>query len=337
MTRQKPITRKEAEGWRLADIELKEIIGRGSFGTVRLVRHVESHKVCALKIMKKQEIIRQKQVEHILAEASLLQEIEHPFIVNFLYGLMDQDHLYLLLEYAAGGELFFHLRKAGRFPTNVAKFYCAQVVLAIEYLHSKNIIYRDLKPENLVLDADCNVKITDFGFAKRVTDRTFTFCGTAEYLAPEIILRKGHDKAADWWALGILLHEFLIGYPPFFDESPYKVYEKIVDGYIEFPLWVDKHAKDLIRGLLAVDKSRRLGSLKRGVEDIKRHQFFVGVDWNALLAKKIPPPISLSLDGTGDTRYFERYNDSPIHTLRPLSSEEQDAFANFCNGEYTRE
>lgn len=336
MGRKAPISKEEVAGWRFSDLEFKETIGTGSFGRVRLVKHTKTSKFCALKILKKQEIIRLRQVEHILAEASLLQEIEHPFIVNLLKGYMDDDRLYLLLEYVVGGELFFHLRKAGKFPNDVAKFYSAEVVLAFEYLHSKNIVYRDLKPENLLLDLDGNIKITDFGFAKRVTDRTFTLCGTPEYLAPEIIQSKGHDKAVDWWALGILLYEMLVGYPPFFDESPYKIYEKILEGKIQFPPWVDSRGKELIRGLLTLDKSKRLGSLKRGVEDIKRHQFYGGVDWGVLLAKKVPAPISVTLRADGDTHYFEHYPESPHHPLRPLTSEQQDAFANFCNGEYTQ-
>lgn len=336
MTNAEPPTKDEVASWRLSDLELKETLGTGSFGRVRLVKHTKSSKFCALKILKKQEIIRLKQVEHILAEASLLQEIDHPFIVNLLKGFMDEDRLYLLLEYVVGGELFFHLRKAGKFPNDVAKFYSAEVVLAFEYVHSKNIVYRDLKPENLLLDRDGNVKITDFGFAKRVTDRTFTLCGTPEYLAPEIIQSKGHNKAVDWWALGILLFEMLVGYPPFYDESPYKIYEKILEGKIQFPKWVDEKAKDLIQGLLVLDKSKRLGSLKRGVEDIKRHQFYGGVDWNVLLAKKVPAPISVTLRDGGDTHYFDKYPESPRHPLRPLTPEQQDAFANFCNGEYTQ-
>lgn len=331
------LTKAEVATWRLADLEMRETIGTGSFGRVRLVKHKQSAKYCALKILKKQEILRMKQVEHVLAEACLLQEIDHPFIVNLLKGFMDDDRLYLLLEYVVGGELFSHLRKAGKFPGEVARFYSAEVVLAFEYLHSKDIAYRDLKPENLLIDRDGNVKITDFGFAKKVTDRTFTLCGTPEYLAPEIIQSKGHDRAVDWWALGILLYEMLVGYPPFYDESPYKIYEKILEGKIKFPNWVDSKAKEMIRGLLVLDRTKRLGSLKRGVQDIKRHQYYAGVDWDALLGKKITAPITVRPRRDGDTHYFDKYAESPRHPLRPLTNAQQDVFANFCNGEYTKE
>eukprot|EP00760_Papus_ankaliazontas_P014266 PhM_4_TR16012/c0_g1_i1/m.2113 len=168
----------DASSWKLADLELKETLGTGTFGRVRLCRHKSSNKFFALKILKKQEILRMKQVDHILQEAAILSEIHHPFIVNLLTAYMDENRLYLLLEYVVGGELFSHLRKAGKFPTDVAKFYCAEVMLAFEYLHSKDIIYRDLKPENLLLESQGHIKITDFGFAKKVPERTFTLCGT---------------------------------------------------------------------------------------------------------------------------------------------------------------
>lgn len=331
------ITRKDVASWRLSDLHLKETIGTGSIGRVRLVKHKVTSQYCALKILKKNEILRLKQVEHTLSEASLLQEIEHPFIINLLKGFMDDDRLYLLMEYVVGGELFSHLRKAGKFPNDVSKFYSAEVILAFEYLHTRDIIYRDLKPENLLLDGEGHIKITDFGFAKRVTDRTFTLCGTPEYIAPEIIQSKGHDKAVDWWALGILLFEMLVGYPPFYDESPYKIYEKILEGTIQFPNWVDPKAKELIRGLLSLDKSKRLGNLKRGVQDIKRHQYYTGVDWDVLLSRNIATPIPVRLRKDGDTHYFDKYPESPRLPTRPLTSAQQEVFANFCNGEYTKE
>ncbi|ESL10075.1 protein kinase A catalytic subunit [Trypanosoma rangeli SC58] len=290
----------------------------------------------ALKILKKQEVLRMKQVEHILAESSILQELNHPFIVNMLKGFMDNDRLYLLLEFVAGGELFTHLRKAGKFPNDVAKFYSAEVILAFEYLHSSGIVYRDLKPENLLLDEQGNIKITDFGFAKRVSERTFTLCGTPEYLAPEVIQSRGHGKAVDWWALGILLYEMLVGYPPFFDESPFKIYEKILEGRVQFPRWVELRAKDLIKSLLVLDPTKRLGSLSRGTQDVKRHKFYSGVDWEVLLQKNVVPPIPVRPTKDGDTRYFDHYPESPHHPLPPLTAKQQELFAGFCDGEYTR-
>ncbi|KAL7701083.1 protein kinase A catalytic subunit [Lotmaria passim] len=331
------ITKAEASKWKLSDLEMRETVGTGTFGRVRLVMHKESGKYAALKILKKQEILRMKQVDHVLAEASILQEVDHPFIVNMLRGFMDKNRLYILLEYVVGGELFSHLRKAGKFPNDVSKFYCAEVILAFEYLHSKTIVYRDLKPENILLDQDGNIKITDFGFAKRVTERTFTLCGTPEYLAPEIIQSKGHNKAVDWWALGILLYEMLVGYPPFFDDSPMKTYEKILVGKVLFPRWVDPKARDLIKGLLSLDPSKRLGNLTNGAEDIKNHKYFNGVDWDMVLSKKIQAPIPVRNRKPGDTHYFDKYPESPLNPLRTLTQAQQDCFANFCDGHYADE
>jgi protein kinase A len=237
--------------------------------------------------------------------------------------------LYIVLEYVCGGEVFTHLRKAGKFPNDVGKFYGAEIILAFEHLHSLNIIYRDLKPENLLLDQGGHIKITDFGFAKKVPERTFTLCGTPEYLAPEIIQSKGHGKAVDWWALGILIYEMLVGYPPFFDESPFRIYEKILEGKIQFPKWVDARAKDLIKGLLTTDHTKRLGTLKRGVQDIRGHKWFAGVDWDMLLSKKIPAPIPVRVQAEGDSRYFDRYPESADDKPVKLTPAQQDLFKGF--------
>eukprot|EP00743_Colponemidia_sp_Colp-15_P017505 GILK01021659.1.p1 GENE.GILK01021659.1~~GILK01021659.1.p1 ORF type:complete len:477 (-),score=43.82 GILK01021659.1:212-1477(-) len=325
----------DASRWRLSDLDLKETLGTGTFGRVRLCKHKTLQRFFALKMIKKQEILRLKQVDHILSEAAILKDPKHPFIVNMFKGFADEDRLYLLMEVVVGGELFSHLRKAGKFPNDVAKFYCCEVLLAFEYLHDQNIIYRDLKPENILLDEGGHVKIADFGFAKRVTERTFTLCGTPEYIAPEVIQSRGHGKAVDYWALGILLYEMIVGYPPFFDESPFKTYEKILEGKLQFPKWVDSRARDIIRGLLTADHTKRLGTLKRGMQDLKKHKYFAGVDWDVMLSKKIPAPIPVRIAKDGDSRYFDRYPESPPNRqLKALSQQQQDLFKGFCNGEY---
>jgi len=283
--------------------------------------------------LKKSEVLRMKQVDHILAEATILSSIRHPFIVNLLKTFQDEKRLYIILEYVVGGEVFSHLRKAGKFPNDVAKFYAAEILLALEYLHSLDILYRDLKPENLLLDVGGHVRITDFGFAKKVPERTFTLCGTPEYLAPEIIQSKGHSKGVDWWALGILTYEMLVGYPPFFDESPFRIYEKILEGKVQFPKWIDARAKDMIKGLLTIDHTKRLGSLKRGSADLKKHKWFFGVDWDLLLDRKIPAPIPVKVANPGDSRYFDRYPESKEDKAQVLSGTQQELFAGF--GPYT--
>ena len=294
----------------LDEFEILETLGTGTFGRVRLVKHKSTGKYFALKALKKSEVIRLKQVEHIRSEKDILSRIDHAFIVHLFATFVDETSLYMLMEYVAGGEIFSHLRERGRFSTDTSRFYAASIISAIQYLHSKDIIYRDLKPENLLLDYRGFLKVTDFGFAKVVTDRTWTLCGTPEYLAPEIIQSKGHGKSADWWALGILIYEMLAGYPPFYDENPFGIYQKILANKLEFPRHFDVHAKDLVKKLLQSDRTKRLGCLKNGAEDIKKHKWFEGYDWVALNQQGQQPPIVPNVKGEGDTQNFDKYPDS---------------------------
>jgi protein kinase A len=192
--------------------------------------------VYALKILRKPEVIRLKQIDHVRHERAILQDVAgHPFITRLIASFSDHDSLYMLLDYVPGGELFTYLRKLRRFDEDVARFYAAEIVLVLEFLHEAQdgIAYRDLKPENLLLDKDGHIKLVDFGFAKRLGSpkaghpvETYTLCGTPEYLAPEVIQNKGHTSAVDWWALGILIFEFLTGYPPFWHQNPMEIYKQ---------------------------------------------------------------------------------------------------------------
>uniref|UniRef100_A0A2C9K8T4 Protein kinase domain-containing protein n=1 Tax=Biomphalaria glabrata TaxID=6526 RepID=A0A2C9K8T4_BIOGL len=305
------------------------MFGTGTFGRVVLTRHKDTREYSALKVMAITQVIKLKQEAHIKSEKTILSTISHPFIVNLLWYHKDETFLYMLLEYVPGGELFSYLRSMGKFTSSAGNFYASEIVVALEYLHSKNIVYRDLKPENLLLDRGGHLKITDFGFAKVVEDRTWTLCGTPEYLAPEIILSKGHNKAVDWWSLGILIYEMLVGYPPFYAENPFGIYEKIVAGKLEWPKTVDLVAKDLIKKLLIPDRTRRLGNMKNGAEDIKKHKWFRGQNWTDVLARKLKPPIIPEISHDGDTTNFENYEEDNWRKTSPASPEQIKLFEEF--------
>jgi len=280
-----------------------------------------------IKILKKKEILRLKQVEHILNEKNILSKIDHPFIVNLKCTFQDQRYVYLVMEYIVGGEFFTHLRRHRRFPNKTAQFYAAHIVLVFQYLHSKEIVYRDLKPENLLIDKTGHLKITDFGFAKIVESRTWTLCGTPEYIAPEILLNKGHGKPVDWWALGILIYEMLAGNPPFVDESPMGIYQKILSGKLTFPKFFSEAAKDLIRKLLTADITKRLGNLKNGAADIRNHKWFQDFDWTALYNYQLKAPWIPDVKSDHDTSCFDKYPDSK-EAAEPVVLKD-DPFKNF--------
>ena len=290
---------------------VKQTLGTGSFGRVKLVQHNVDKKYYALKMLKKAEVIKNKQVDHLLSEIAILNEIDHPMLIKFLGVAQDERYFQILLEYVPGGELFTYLRSVQQLQADEAAFFAAQVVLMFEYLHSKNIVYRDLKPENLLLDLYGYLKLTDFGFAKVIDGRTYTLCGTPEYLAPEILLQKGHGKPVDWWCLGILLYEMIVGIDPFSDDDPMSVYQNILRGKVKFPNSFDNDAKSLVKHLLASDLAKRYGNLKGGVQDIKEHRFFHSTNWDAILKKSIKPKYIPKVKGEADTSNFSEYPDSP--------------------------
>ncbi|KAK3243331.1 hypothetical protein CYMTET_47001 [Cymbomonas tetramitiformis] len=302
----------------LSDFEQLETIGSGTFARVKLVRHKKTNAFYALKILKKNEAIRLKQVEHVLCEKQILSQVDHPYIVKLHSTYKDTRNLYFLTEYVPGGELFTHLRKATKFSNETARFYAGSIVLAIQYLHARDIIFRDLKPENLLLDSRGYLKFTDFGFSKKVPESTWTLCGTPEYLAPEIIQSKGHGKGVDWWALGVLIFEMIAGFPPFYDENPFGIYQKILANKLEFPRNFDVHAKDLVKKLLSADRMKRLGNLKGGAEDIKKHRWFKGFDFSELIAYKAVAPILPEVRSDGDAHNYEKYSESVDDPTGPV-------------------
>ncbi|KAH8671941.1 catalytic subunit of the PKA [Tricladium varicosporioides] len=293
----------------LGDFDILRTLGTGSFGRVHLVQSKHNQRFYAVKVLKKQQVVKMKQVEHTNDERRMLQEVKHPFLITLWGTFQDSKNLYMVMDFVEGGELFSLLRKSQRFPNPVAKFYAAEVTLALEYLHAKQIIYRDLKPENLLLDRHGHLKITDFGFAKRVPDITWTLCGTPDYLAPEVVSSKGYNKSVDWWSLGILIFEMLCGFTPFWDGgSPMKIYENILKGRVKYPPYIHPDAQDLLQRLITADLTKRLGNLHGGSEDVKNHQWFAEVTWERLAKKDIDapyvPPVKA---GVGDASQFDKY------------------------------
>lgn len=292
---------------RLDDFELKRTIGTGSFGRVHLARNIHDNKFYALKVLGKAQIIEMNQVDHASNEKKIIRQLSNPFLVHCYSSFHDPQNLYFVLEYVYGGELFSYLRQSGRFENKVALFYSSEVVSAFEYMHNAKILYRDLKPENILINSDGHIKITDFGFAKYVPDVTWTLCGTPDYLAPEIIQSKAYNAAADWWSLGIFIYEMLAGYPPFYDENPIKLYEKILACKVTYSVNFAPEAIDLISKLLCLDLTKRYGNLKGGVNDIKNHPWYADVDWERVKRLEVSPPYIPKICREGDTSYFSTY------------------------------
>ena len=267
-------------------------------------------------------------MEHTKTERNVLEAVSHPFIVNMIYAFQTPKKLYFILEYCPGGELFFHLSRAARFSEGRCRFYAQEILLAIEYLHSHDIVYRDLKPENVLLDADGHVKLTDFGLSKEGISDNFSaksICGTPEYLAPEILDRNGHGKAVDWYSFGALIYEMLTGLPPYYTKDREKLFERIRRGELQFPSYVSPAARSLLEGLLCRDPSRRLGSSIADAIEVKSHPFFFGTDWDAVYKRKIIPPFKPNVSSQIDVKYFDKeFVDMPTinsletpSTLRP--------------------
>jgi len=327
---------------RLDDFELLKVLGRGSFGKVMQVKKKSNGKVYAMKILKKRAIIARNQVEHTKAERKILQALQHPFLMTLRYAFQSKEKLYFVLDYYQGGELFFHLKNKRRFSEEVARIYVGEIALALGHLHSLAVIYRDLKPENILLDDNGHVCLTDFGLSKDVDkdDKAHTFCGTPEYLAPEIVTGAGHDKAVDWWSLGILLYELTVGIPPFYSQNVNEMYNKIQHGVLRFPPFLSEPCKNLIVALLNRDPTKRLGS-KDDVNDIRGHQFFKDMSWDKLYKKEIEPAYKPKLKEKAETKqdtsnFDETFTKEPVvdsvvqgSKLGETVAEEGNAFSDF--------
>ncbi|KAI8484146.1 hypothetical protein Bbelb_381000 [Branchiostoma belcheri] len=297
----------------ISDMHYDKIIGVGSFGTVYLSRNKRSGTHFALKRLKMKEVIDLQQVEHANNERWVWAGLRHPFICRLVGTSRDDRYLYLLLELAHGGELFSMLRKEGRFSNDTATFYAGETALALDYLHRNDIVYRGLKPEDILISRDGHVKLTDFGFAKVVYSHTYTLCGTPEYLAPEVLLNKGHGKPVDWWSFGVLVFEMLVGQPPFCSEDPMEIYQRILSGKTFFPSYISSDAKHLIKGLLRNDVTKRMSS-----SAVFSHPWFNTLDWDSLLAQKVPPPFVPRITHDGDINCFETYPEPSHGSSTPI-------------------
>ncbi|CAD6571770.1 MAG: hypothetical protein TREMPRED_000366 [Tremellales sp. Tagirdzhanova-0007] len=315
---------KPAQGPLTIDsFELLKVIGKGSFGKVMQVRKRDTLRIYALKTIRKAHIVSRSEVTHTLAERTVLAQVNCPFIVPLKFSFQSTEKLYLVLAFVNGGELFHHLQREGKFNETRSRFYAAELLLALEHLHGFNVVYRDLKPENILLDYRGNIALCDFGLCKlnmSASDTTNTFCGTPEYLAPELLSGHGYTKCVDWWTLGVLLYEMLTGLPPFYDENTNEMYRKILSDPLRFPDEVSGEARSLLAALLDRDPARRLGV--RGAQDIKNHPFFSRhIDFKKLWQKATPPPFKPAVTSAIDTSNFDEEFTSEV----PLDSVVDDS------------
>ncbi|XP_059032537.1 ribosomal protein S6 kinase alpha-2 isoform X1 [Mustela nigripes] len=301
------------EGFEKADpsqFELLKVLGQGSYGKVFLVRKTkgsDAGQLYAMKVLKKATLKVRDRVRSKM-ERDILAEVNHPFIVKLHYAFQTEGKLYLILDFLRGGDLFSRLSKEVMFTEEDVKFYLAELALALDHLHGLGIIYRDLKPENILLDEEGHVKITDFGLSKEAIDhdkRAYSFCGTIEYMAPEVVNRRGHTQSADWWSFGVLMFEMLTGSLPFQGKDRKETMALILKAKLGMPQFLSMEAQSLLRALFKRNPCNRLGAGVDGVEEIKRHPFFVTIDWNKLYRKEIKPPFKPAVGRPEDTFHFD--------------------------------
>ncbi|KAL8610401.1 RAC-gamma serine/threonine-protein kinase [Nucella lapillus] len=292
----------------LNDFDFLKVLGKGTFGKVILCKEKSTSHLYAIKILKKAVIIAKEEVAHTLTENRVLQNTNHPFLTQLKYSFQTPDRLCFVMEYVNGGELFFHLSRERVFSEERTRFYGAEIISALGYLHENNIVYRDLKLENLLLDKDGHIKIADFGLCKEEMffgASTSTFCGTPEYLAPEVLEDNDYGRAVDWWGTGVVMYEMMCGRLPFYNRDHDVLFELILLQNVKFPRNLSEEAKSLLSGLLAKNPKRRLGGSEADVTEITSHPFFQCINWEDLAAKKIAPPYKPKVTSDTDTRYFD--------------------------------
>uniref|UniRef100_A0A8C5C2X3 protein kinase C n=1 Tax=Gadus morhua TaxID=8049 RepID=A0A8C5C2X3_GADMO len=324
----------------LKDFKCVAVLGRGHFGKVLLAEYKSTGEMFAIKALKKGDIVARDEVDSLMCEKRIFEtvnSVRHPFLVNLFACFQTQEHVCFVMEYAAGGDLMMHIH-ADVFSEPRAIFYAACVVLGLQFLHDHKIVYRDLKLDNLLLDTEGYVKIADFGLCKEgmgFRDRTSTFCGTPEFLAPEVLTETSYTRAVDWWGLGVLIFEMLVGESPFPGDDEEEVFDSIVNDEVRYPRFLSTEAISIMRRLLRRSPERRLGAGEKDAEEVKKHLFFRNLDWNGLLAKKVKPPFVPTIQGNSDVSNFDNEftSEAPILTPprepRPLGADEQNMFHDF--------
>ena len=321
------------------DFEPLKLLGTGSFGRVLLVRLKRNNKLYAMKVLSKTFIKKRHQEEHTKTERDLMVKINSPFVINIKFAFQDNSKLYIVTEFMQGGDMFFHLHEIGKFKEDRAKFYFIELTLALEFLHKNNMVYRDLKPENILMDSEGHIKIADFGLSKileNMDDKAYTLCGTPQYLAPEVLKKKGYDKNIDWWSLGCFLYEMLTGNLPFFIQKGAPLSIEMYCTPLKFPRGVNKLARDLIKKLLNTDPQKRLGTGLEDAESVKLHPYFQGIEWNKYQNREIKPPYIPSFSSETDLKYFDKmFTEEDIRSRRPTVRTR--LVSNYQNFTYTSE
>ncbi|XP_021332178.1 serine/threonine-protein kinase N2 isoform X1 [Danio rerio] len=334
-----PTTQRQ-EGMQMEDFNCISVLGRGHFGKVLLAEFKRTGKLYAIKALKKGDVVTRDEVDSLMCEKRIFETINasrHPFLVN-LYGCFQTpDHVCFVMEYSPGGDLMTHIHN-NIFSERQARFYSACVLLGLEFLHQNRIVYRDLKLDNLLMDSDGFVRIADFGLCKEgmgYGDRTSTFCGTPEFLAPEVLTDSNYTRAVDWWGLGVLIYEMLVGESPFPGDDEEEVFDSIVNDEVRYPRFMSPESVSVIQKLLQKNSEKRLGAGEQDANEVKKHRFFQGIDWEALLAKRVKPPFLPSIKTAADVSNFDEEFTRLKPVLTPpqtpffLSAEQQEFFADF--------
>lgn len=290
------------------DFDYIRVLGKGTYGKVMLCRLKATGEYFAMKTLSKKLLEETEQVEQTLNERDVLIKSIHPFLVGAHYTFQTAEKIFMVLDYVPGGELFSRLKEEGKFDEPRAKLYAAEILLGLGHLHSLGYIYRDLKPENILVDKDGHLRLTDFGLVKpemKYGSTTTTFCGTPEYIAPEMLQQLPYTKAVDWWSYGILVFEMMTGLPPFYDDNANKMYRMILQDPISYPSYMSPSAKDFIAKLLDRNPDTRLGSGPSDVEELKKHPFFASYNWEDIKNKKIKPQWQPPIKNETDTSQFD--------------------------------